>query len=269
MPTFKEPSGENNRRIYRRTVKTFCSTHTKRAAVAECTKCRRKYCETCLHIRAGELFCRSCLRKEDQDRRILFLISRCCVFLAVCSFFGMFGGGAVSAACFMLLVMSAAAAFILHRKSVEGLPPAIDTDAGYAEYTDATAVHKTTYSGEEPFPGYDLRGNPLAEVTEIILYHNVIDSELEALQDVAVNDQIWIAHDTGSKKDAYAIYAENRHGYCIGWIPNIKRYRDLKQNIAETLADPLHGSITAYLTEKYIDDNMPRAHIMIARYYTP
>lgn len=265
MPNYKPLASEKNGRIYRGTVNAPCHNHAKREAVDVCAKCHRAYCAKCLRVRNGDILCSSCLRKEDRERTLLYILSAVLGVVSVCSLLGLFGGGVYTAAAFVLSVICAVSAVLTYRKSVEGFPPSVDTSDGYATYVNAGAVHTPTLRGGNPFPDYDLRGNPLADVTEIILQHSRPDAELFALDDVNVNDQVWMSCESSA---GGAVYAENKFGYCIGWIPDIRRYTNFRQNIADTLADPLHGSVAAYLSEKYTEDNIERAHVIIARYYS-
>jgi hypothetical protein len=219
------------------------------------------------------LLCANCAQKENQGRKTARAVSIVCVSFA--SIFALLSlcGGIISAVFLTLSIMFFAAFFIFRRKSFVDMPPASDSDSGYMLYQEATAPHSVYINGSYPLPDYDLRGNPLTDSADVLLLgfdtqYNGEDAQ-SGIDMVNINDQVWIRHDNKNKTDC-PVFAESRFGWFVGCLPDTERYKKLNKQITEILDDPLYGSVGAFVSEKFVDDDgYAKLQIHIALYNTP
>lgn len=252
----------------------MCYTHTSVPAVGECCKCHRHYCSNCLRIHQGSLYCISCSRSLVPKSGLYISLSFLSVIPILFFLYLFSSGGFISIIAGIGLVFFIVFAAIMYKKSYEGLPPSLSSSDGYAALLEASIVHETTHTGSDPFPNYDDRGNPFIDSNDILLSgqsQNKFGFEAQDSMDyVEVNDQIWLKHDHANSYDPHAIYAESKYGQYLGWIPDIKRYKEYKESLADAFKDPLHSSVLAFVSDKFVDDDgFTRVQLTVARYGAP
>lgn len=252
----------------------MCYTHPSAPAVGECCKCHRRYCSKCLRIHQGSLYCIGCARSLVPKSGLYISLSFLSVIPILFFLYLFSSGGSLSIIAGIGFVFFIVFAAIMYKKSYDGIPPSLSSADGYAALLEASIVHETTHTGSDPFPNYDDRGNPLIDSTDIILSghsQNKFGSEAQdSMEHVEINDQVWLKHDRTNSYDSYAIYAESKYGQYLGWIPDIKRYKEYKESLADAFKDPLHSSALAFVSDKFVDDDgFCRIQLTIARYSAP
>ena len=257
-----------------------CYKHPNKPAVGSCTSCGRDYCSDCLHVKNGKLYCTSCARNISSPKSTLYyLVGVLLAFAGIgvllnvvsnAAHFHPIVAGLVIILCLSIIVFG----YCLYRKSFGYLPPKLSSAEGYSLLLESAIVHNITYNGTNPLPQSDSNGNMLYDETSILLSGysrtNFGGNAQDGIKLTEAHEQVFLKHDAANAYDEFAIYAENKYGQYLGWIPGTARYKGFKQELCELLKDTSPGSVLAYVANiDTSDEDYAKLLINIARYGDP
>lgn len=257
-----------------------CYKHPNKPAVGSCTSCGRDYCSDCLHVKNGKLYCTSCARNISPSKgTIYYLVGILLIIAGVGVILNIVPNaehlhpiivGLLVVLCLSTIVFG----YCLYKKSFEYLPPKISSAEGYSALLESAIVHNVTYNGADPLPQSDSNGNAFYDETSILLSGysrtNFGGNAQDGIKLTETHEQVFLKHDATNAHDEFAIYAENKYGQYLGWIPDTARYKGFKQELCELLKDTAQGSILAYVTNiDTSNEDFAKLLINIARYGDP